>query len=298
MTRCVQAAAEFALAVHAHGFPGVWTAHFDTPIRARWGPWVLPVSKTLVVSTDGTVASLMAAGDDDVTMNLDRVEGRWIADSGQALTQAQVGDRSVLVLSAEGLTDDAFDDVRPRIAKDVSSSDAALALERAGKLFEDSVPHYGAWVSAVVRSVIPLATTGDMLLSGSYVGRPGIITCSLPAPTYMLSELLVHEATHQYFYMLTRLGEVDDGSDLNLYYSPARREERPLRFILLAYHAFANIMLFQREVLAADVDGASLRYERQGELRSWLHQLEAPLSKTRALTPLGRALWEPLAERL
>lgn len=137
-----------------------------------------------------------------------------------------------------------------------------------------------------------------MFLSGSYPDRPGVMTCSFPAPTEVLCELLVHEASHQYFHILGRLGDIEDGSDSNLYFSPLRGMTRPLIYILLGYHAVANMLLYQRACLQADSIHASHSEQRVSELHECAEQLEAPLRGTSGLTLLGSSLWEPLAERL
>ena len=114
----------------------------------------------------------------------------------------------------------------------------------------------------------------------------------------MLCELLVHEATHQYFHILTKLGPVDDGSDTALYYSPARQQERPLDFILLAYHAVGNMLLFHRQGLRANRASAAYRDQRIALFEDWAARLVAPLRGNGALTAVGHALWTPLDERI
>ena len=110
--------------------------------------------------------------------------------------------------------------------------------------------------------------------------------------------MLVHECSHQYYHLLTRLGPVDDGSDTTLAYSPVKNTGRPISMILLAYHAFANVELFYRHCQAAGLEDEGYCANNQEGLKPQLEQLEQALSATDALTELGQALWEPLAERI
>src|SRR6266852_5178334 len=110
--------------------------------------------------------------------------------------------------------------------------------------------------------------------------------------------MLVHEATHLYFHLLCSVGNVDDSSDSTLYYSPIKRQGRPIRAILLAYHAFANVVLFYRLCQEKGLSDDGYCRQQENDLLPQLKQLEASLHTTRALTPLGLALWEPLAERV
>lgn len=114
-----------------------------------------------------------------------------------------------------------------------------------------------------------------------------------------LAEMLVHETTHQYYYLLTRMGPVDDGSDAELYFSPAKQRGRPIHYILIAYHAFANVLLFSQRCLANGYDDPDGYLQRNVlALTEWMRHFEAALGTTKALTPLGEALWRPLAREL
>jgi HEXXH motif-containing protein len=166
---------------------------------------------------------------------------------------------------------------------------------------------YVPWVGYVIRDLIPLPARSGTLQSWSEDSAPGIITVSLGGiPSDQrdcaMAETLVHEATHQYFYILRRLGQFDDGTDRNLYFSPFKDTGRPITNILLAYHAFANVALFYRTVLAdqsfskqATAPAAARRLET---LEQQLLPLESTLQRAVSITPLGRSLWEPLYDRL
>jgi hypothetical protein len=60
----------------------------------------------------------------------------------------------------------------------------------------------------------------------------------------------------------------------------------------------ANVLLCYRQCCKSGLrDGGYIRRQER-ELLPQLDQLESPLRHTRGLTALGKALWEPLAERI
>jgi HEXXH motif-containing protein len=182
---------------------------------------------------------------------------------------------------------------RHDLAATVAEFDAALSL------IGDYAGTYLPWVGCVLRYLVPLKWKLGLASSSSSDNRaPGVVLFANDHSCFALAEVLVHEASHQYFFVLNRRGTIDDGSDTNLYYSPFREMDRPIFFILMAYHAFANVLLFYREALAHDLSPEHLSRDREEELASKLAVLEPVLRGTTALTPLGRALWEPLYERI
>lgn len=185
------------------------------------------------------------------------------------------------------------------IAKSVlPESDIGQAVEKHREgmaLLRRYAPEYARWVSRVVHSVIPLQNGNGRINSGSSRSEPGVIHATIDCGAEGYAEMLVHEATHQYYYILRRMGALEDGSDPTLYYSPVKQTGRPIAMILLAYHAFANVVLMGRRISAAGYSNAR-RYFPQNDdfLMPILQQLREGLVTTTALTELGTALWEPL----
>jgi len=65
--------------------------------------------------------------------------------------------------------------------------------------------------------------------------------------------------------------------------------------MLMTYHAFANVVLFHRACRAHGFRDAAAD-AREAEFSGQLAQYEQVLAASKCLTPIGRALWEPLAE--
>lgn len=188
-----------------------------------------------------------------------------------------------------------------------NTDDAAAALETFSPtlietltqtldLLEQHLPHYFDWVVRIIRRVAVLHFDRNVLHSGNHEHQYGTIHISDNSRVLSLAEMLIHEASHQYFELLNKLGPTVDPAHTKVYYSPVKQCDRPLHKILLAYHAFANVMLFYRGVAERGLtDSWSTKFE--SVLRDELRQLEQPLRENDALLPIGRALVEPLIAR-
>lgn len=280
---------------------GEWTVQLDSTARLRFGRYLLPACDALNVCSDrDRVWVRTSFGDSCHEMSFHRDgERRWIDISGNAdaLTSIDGGLRPILILSPEAIDTPEFDHLRSDLS--VASPEPLLRGARSAiKLIEAYASPYLLWANRVVTSIVPLRVIQHAVTSGSEFGLPGIICLQNRDSPEELAEGLVHEGAHEYMHILSRLGNLDDGSDTALYYSPVRRTKRPLRAILVAYHAFANVMLFYR-LCRSDGFNASEYFEvSEKRLIPDLQQLEEVLRSAHALTTLGNSLWQPLASRL
>ena len=110
--------------------------------------------------------------------------------------------------------------------------------------------------------------------------------------------MLVHEASHQYFYAAQRFEAVSDADDRKLYYSPVKGTDRPIDKILLAFHAFANVGLFYKSCIATGLDDKNYCKINLERHLPELNELAEHLRSCNSLTKVGRALWEPLANNV
>lgn len=297
-SRVSRVAAALACRLSASGEPGEWSVALRSPVRLRWGRWVLPPADRIRVKSDGRRAVVQTRCNGVLVDNIFLRSGRdWATKGARPLPAVTARKHRVIMLLGNAVE-------TLHVAGDVPrpSRQTAKAIVRASgnalALIRRHAPVYLPWVDRVIRGVIPVHSTLSTIRSGSDFNRPGVIHLSFPARTFALAEMFVHEASHQYFQIAYRLSDLHDGSDRTLYYSPVRRTGRPIDKILLAYHAFANVLLFYR---AYGAEGrahlASCRHN-EAELLPQLEQLETALRKSPALTPAGRALWQPLARRI
>jgi hypothetical protein len=292
--------AALALWLHACGYSGEWQIELARPIPFHFDCWSLPPA-------DG----LRLRADKDVKISL-RVNGRWHkltfqhnengwrvrGSAGRLPLLSRPGARWVIwgrdQLQVWSLTDIA-DSIEERGAElMVPRCEAALAG------LATYAPCYFAWVSKVVRFIAPRRVRPEEFPSGSSSSNvaPGLVGVGNHGHPISLAESLVHEASHHYYYIARRLGDIDDGTDQTLYFNPFLETNRPIDRIVLAYHAFGNILLFCRSAIANGLVGDRYVFDREQILVEQLKTLEESLGTSKGITPLGNALWQPIYQQL
>jgi HEXXH motif-containing protein len=297
----LRVAVEIALLFMKAGASGAWEVELDDAVELRWDRWLLPATRRLRVESDGRRALVQLRGAEGTrAITFLREALVWHSPDYAPLPNVVTGHGlHVPLLSASSLSAELPNSEHIQRARIVPSIDDATvrAFQDGFDMLAGYAPAYLPWVERVIRDIAVEIAPEDRILSGSAPDSPGLIASSIASPA-AIGEMLVHEGAHQYYHLLTYLGPVDDGSDTSTYYSPAVRRPRPLSRILVAYHAFANVLLFYRACLKQGVQDRGYCSQNEERLRDEVAQLEAPLAGNPALTPLGRALVEPLMERL
>jgi HEXXH motif-containing protein len=214
----------------------------------------------------------------------------------ERLPQLQAGDRRVLFASEASL--DGRDENELPFPVSGRGEELVSVWSEAYSLIAAASPGYLDWVTRAIRSIIPVQAPRGSMVSGSQGHRPSEVYMTDALEPIMLAEMLVHEASHQYFQIATFLGPVQDGSDDQLYYSPVVEKPRPVEKILLAYHAFANVILFLRICQSRGLGDQNFLKSNLRRLEEEVATLQKPLEISNGLTEIGRDLWRPLAERL
>ncbi|GHO82599.1 aKG-HExxH-type peptide beta-hydroxylase [Dictyobacter formicarum] len=198
-----------------------WSIQLTAPTRLKWGRWLLPTADWLTVSSEGRQVTirLRYQGKERQVAFRQGDEG-WKGENIEQMPQINAGQRRIDVLHLNALNYSAFDDIIHSFAQDLTPDEVSARCQATIMLLHDYADIYLPWVERVVRYIIPLQSENDFVFSSSYADRPGVVTISFPARLAALAEMLVHEATHQYFHLLSSVGNVDDGSDATLYYSP------------------------------------------------------------------------------
>lgn len=222
--------------------------------------------------------------------------GLWSCDTLEAAPVLWLGRRPLIVRLYDG---SAFDVQykSPRILEKVPPSAPAIFAE-VTRLLRRVQPSMVGWIADVIRILMPLETGPAGRMSSTIEEFPGMTFMSLPLQPSEVATRLVHEASHHYFLALKRLVDLHDGSDPTQYHSPIKERGRTIDMILFAFHAFGNGALFHRDLARSDA-----RYERVAddtveEAFAPLRIMHGYLGQTRALTPAGKTLWLPVAERL
>lgn len=290
-----------ALYLASEGLPACWDVRLSRARRLRWGGFLLPPAERIRAESDGRAAAVETwnNGARQCIEFHGEFHGRaagWTS-SLTPMARIRVGEGTLTVLPREALdlelpehvTAEALDHIEPGMME---------PFREAVSILEQYVPEYVAWVRRALTHIFLLNPQQGRVESGSMENYPGFSHFSAYSSAAALAELLIHEAAHQYFNVLCLLGPFDDGTDETLYYSTAVKRPRPLDRIGVAYHAFANVMIYYRECVAKGIqdDGWCARH-----IESWtegLRVLERPLRGNPALTNIGRALCEPLIERV
>jgi len=296
----IKSAVAFALMAGAKGFGGEWQLDLNKPTKLFWDDWVLPACDKLTVISSASNASIKLSlnGKQTEVSFVRNLDGWKCETSGARLPSIGSGRRRLVLLPRSAALDTGvFRDVDDAaLALETFSPDLIEILTQALDLLEEHLPHYFDWVVRIIRRVAVLQSGRNVLHSGSPENQYGTILISDNSRVLSVAEMLIHEASHQYFELLNKLGPTVDPSHTALYYSPVKQCDRPLHKILLAYHAFANVMLFYRGVAGCGL--ADSRFAKfQNVLNDELRQLEQPLLSNDAILPVGRVLVEPLIER-
>jgi HEXXH motif-containing protein len=268
------------------------------PRRLWWGGLHLPPADRIVFRRrpHGTVLDLRLGRGKLRSHVLRRRNGLWSSETLASAPVLWLGRHPVVVR----LYDGAAYDVQyksPRILEALPQSAPAIFAE-VTRLLRRVQPSMVGWVAEVVRVLTPLETGARGRLSSTIEEFPGVTFMSMPLQPSEVATRLVHEASHHYFLALKRLVDLHDGSDRTQYHSPIKERGRTIDMILFAFHAFGNGALFHRDLARTDP-----RYERVAddtveEAFRPLRIMHDYLAQTRALTPAGKTLWLPVAERL
>ena len=108
--------------------------------------------------------------------------------------------------------------------------------------------------------------------------------------------MLVHESSHQHFFLAKHLGPIDDGSDKNQYFSPMVNDNRPLEKMLLAYHALINMGSLYRAMKGLNATHQDFVSKRIGYIFKKLEHVEPVVRDARAFSEMGQAIYDRLAE--
>jgi HEXXH motif-containing protein len=272
-----------------------WSGPLPPTLCVVMDRWLLPAARHVEVRARPDRLELMLSVQNDrIPVVLVARNGGWDAENAQPIPQAT--DVGPLLIPEVAVPDDIKTNIAG-IACEITD-EMVHSCRQAFELLKQYAPDYCHWVTKVIRRVLPLDAKASSTRSGSRPDYPGAIHMSLPEAPVDLANMLVHEASHSYYYVACSIGQVDSGEDSRLYYSPAKGTERPLSRILLAFHAFANVALLYEEFIARGVDDGGYCERQRPALRDSVRQLYEPLRANDTLTPVGRGLTEPLAERL
>jgi HEXXH motif-containing protein len=293
----VDGSCAIALYLASEGLPSKWDVQLSRTRTFRWGAFVLPPAERIAIESDGR-AGVIETRNNGTSHRIQIQNGAsgWTSNL-TPMPRISVAEGALTVLPREALDFQLPDHVMSEALGHIEP-EMLEPFRQAVGILEQYVPEYIPWVRRALSHIFLLNPLQGKVESGSMENYLGFSHFSAYSNAAALAELLIHEAAHQYFNVLCLLGPFDDGTDQTLYHSSAVGRPRPLDRIGVAYHAFANVMIYYRECVAKGIqdDGWCARH-----IESWtegLRVLEQPLRGNPALTDIGKALCEPLIERV
>ncbi len=282
----------------AAGGLGEAELRLERPLRLWWGGLHLPPADRLCFRRKPhSVALELGLGRKTGSHVLRRgANGLWRCDTLEVAPVLWLGRRPLIVRLYEG-SDLDVQYKSPRILASLPPSAPAIFAE-VTRLLRRVQPSMVGWIADVMRLLTPLEVGPAGRMSSTIEEFPGLTFLSLPLAPSEVATRLVHEASHHYFLALKRLVDLDDGSDKTQYHSPIKEKGRTIDMILFAFHAFGNGALFHRDLAHLDPRYQRVADDTVEEAFAPLRIMHDYLGQTRALTPAGRTLWLPVAERL
>jgi HEXXH motif-containing protein len=156
----------------------------------------------------------------------------------------------------------------------------------------DRFGHIADWAAQATRLIVPLRPRADgRVRSESLAHEIGSIYIDLSDPVSFL-ESVVHESSHQHFYLFEQVSALVSSNTDAVFYSPLRKQMRPVRGVFLAYHALAGIAQLYRELLQTDMFPEAVLMPLMDSVRSDLESAASGMKSGREhLTNAGAALF-------
>jgi HEXXH motif-containing protein len=271
-------------------------AKMTKPFRFCWGDTLLPYMDEFQLNVEKSELRLEARlkGRRSFLLTRDNISGVKIKSALEPQKQLH-SLFGITLLSADSILDDIIveDEFHTIFSYPIITSTHVNQFSEALAVLE-RIPNYHSWVKRIIRGIVVCETNRSRTRSSSWSEAPGMVLVSLSKRPYLLAEMLVHEASHQYYNLISRLGDTVDKSDTELYFSPAVERPRHLNKILLGYHAFANFFLFYHYY--REFSGQYYKEVKSlcAHLEEKLSGFEQALLAAKSLTPVGEALFWPL----
>lgn len=292
--RPIALATAFALHLAGTTEGDEWTAELEPDSLIRFRNLTARPQRIAVHSSDGGSAISIEDGESRAILHLNSQDGSLEAVGPMRQAGILVSSPIRVLLTDGSVAGDAFfiEEADPFSLNELH--EFARDVEAALEFIADYAPDYVDWVGDATTVLVPCRAPEETMLSGSSNTLPGIVRITAGRSPTTTAEMLVHEASHQYLHVALRVEAIDDGSDPETYYSPVKKEKRPLDKIVTAYHAFANVELFYASALENGWHPNETEVEATEAVSGELDVLEAPLRENPALTVMGRALVHPL----
>jgi hypothetical protein len=284
-------AIQFAIYSSTNGCAKNWAAQFPIETAVVLDSYIVrQVSGVSVTgdSADGTTIRLDTDGGEytvspKLSCSVGHLEGLVTASSVSGI--CVLGSQDVPATWSKDLG------LEARGAVTVEATEVLPGLQAASEALMRYCKEYHQWVRNATRYIVGVDPLADRRVSGSSRICPGLVYISHPNDLLELAEDLVHESSHQTIYLYEMLGPLADAQKPVTAWSPFARAERTADRLLLAYHAFTNVLLLHEKLLEYEESHAVRRIRRT---IPDLLQTESAILSCDSLTREGSVLFSVL----
>lgn len=150
----------------------------------------------------------------------------------------------------------------------------------------------------LIKKIVPLKVISSAVPSSSNSTMQGIIFCTYVKDPLLISEMLIHECSHNKLFLLQEVDPVldpkihGDGWTIEKYYSPWRSDPRPLNGILHGLFVFSEVIKFWNYIikLKNNKDYKHISYKRYYLLIEQAKIALDVLNKHATFTSVGKKL--------
>jgi HEXXH motif-containing protein len=294
---------QYLLALSCLDVTGTWRAELAQAADLFCAGHSLAVDGAVtIISREGSIEIEHGKG---VLTRLSNQDGAWICTGSRSLSRllaplsSALGQRQIYTCAGELV------DLAPKLHGRANAwipaqtaSTIMNIVDLGFSFIESDAPEYLPWVEKVVRGILVVRGNGKFYEFGSHKMWPGLVIVDDYVDPVLAAEILVHEASHQHYALISTAFPPINGADDNEYYSPFMKKERPLERILIAYHSAVNMGLFYVQALRKENARRAQYKKNLDELLDEIQQLGAPLAQTNGLTEAGEVMWRSLDECL
>jgi HEXXH motif-containing protein len=183
----------------------------------------------------------------------------------------------------------------PRLTEDRAAG-LGRSVAEAWRVLVDNVPTHAAELGAGLNVLVPLMDTGGSQHSITHSDGFGAFAASPDLDAFDLAATMVHEFQHSKLSAVLHLVGLFDRGDPTRYFSPWRRDPRPIGGLLQGVYAFVAVAELWAALRAhARVEDRAIR--QFALVRRQVERGVRELARARGLTPAGNRWADRLAER-
>jgi hypothetical protein len=146
---------------------------------------------------------------------------------------------------------------------------------------KQALPECLDWVRTVTKVIVLLPRLPGLTRNWSRQDVPGLIYTTVPHDMLEILDTIVHESAHRCLFCVETIGPIVTAHDPAVHRSPLRKDLRPLRGIIIAWHA----IVYMAALYAGLERSGMLRDDRVAHRLARLHKQHAQCAETVGRSP-------------